>query len=95
MKYKADVLNSKISSNSFIAKFLSMKQNDHKNYQILEKDLKRFSIFSIDSKSYGFGYLIEQIYDFSLLAEYSQILEDEFWNSVTKVFSEMKKYFNG
>ena len=83
-------LDSRIDSNSFRAKFLSMTQENKKNHEILEKNVKQLSDFFIDSNSDGFGYFIEKILDFS---ESSTMPEDIFRDSIVKVFFEMKKRY--
>jgi hypothetical protein len=88
--------------------FLKMSREDNQTLDILKKDLKRLSTFSIDSKSEGFSSLIGEIlgicdalFDFDS-EDSSEITENQFRDSenqfrdaIEQIFFEMQKFFDG
>lgn len=83
--------------------FLKMYREDNKAVKILKKDFQRFSTFLIDSKSYEFSPLINQIFDdcdaltfdFDPEDEESyRITKDQFRDSIETIFFQMQKFFD-
>lgn len=94
-------LNTTILPHKFRARFLEMvKQDDEKAEKILQ-DFKQLSSFSIDVNLGGFSSLFGQISDKCLQAfEFGPeddgygIPEDEFRNSIEKIYFQLEDYNN-
>lgn len=84
-----------MSTLAFISAFLKLFGIDRDRLEPIEEDFKRFSTFSIDSKSKNFATFISEIFedcDFSF-DENSKVTEEEFKDSIKKKYSQIQKYF--
>ena len=94
-------LNTIIPPHKFRARFLEMvKQDDGKAEKILQ-DFKQLASFSIDVNLDGFSSLFEQIFNKCLQAfEFGPsndgygIPENEFRNSIEKIYFQLENYLN-
>lgn len=88
-------LSEKMSTLAFILVFFKLFRIDHDRLEPIEKDFKRLSTFSIDSKSKNFATFISEIFedcDYSL-DENCKNTEEEFKDSIKKKYSQIQKYF--
>jgi hypothetical protein len=78
--------------------FLQIYRKGMEALNILKKDFKQLSTFSIDSKSDEFGSLICEIFKncdpLFDLEENHGITENQFRDSIEKIFFQMQKYFD-
>ena len=79
----------------FISAFLKLFRIDRDRLEPIEKDFKRLSTFSIDSKPKNFATFISEIFedcDYSF-DENCKVTEEEFKDSIKNKYSQMQKYF--
>lgn len=88
-------ISEKMSTLAFISAFLKLFRIDRDRIKPIEKDFKRLSTFSIDSKSKNFATFISEIFedcDYSF-DENCKVTEEEFKDSIKKKYSQIQKYF--
>jgi len=90
-----DYISEKMSTLAFISVFLKLFRIDRDRFKPIEKDLKRLSTFSIDSKSKNFSTFISEIFEDCdyVFDENCKVTEEEFKDSIKKKYSQMQKYF--
>jgi hypothetical protein len=80
---------------AFLSAFLKLFRRDRDSLEPIEKDFKRFSTFSIASKSKNFATFLSEIFED---CEYSfdescKVTEEELKGSIQKKDSQMQEYF--
>lgn len=91
-----EYLDERMDSKIFISEFLELQDEDCKAEEILSKNFKQLSTFSIDSKLDEFSSLIEQISNECTLAfdyypkDSYRIKEDEFRDYIKSMFFQIK-----
>ena len=88
-----------IPSNVFRVRFTRMAREDMKKADEILNDFQQLSNFWIDSELDEFSSLFEEINEKCLYAvefegEDGAMPEDEFRDSIEKIFSQMQKYFD-
>jgi len=94
-------LNTIISPEKFRARFLEMGEQDYEKAKKILQDFEQLSNFSIDVKSDGFCSLFEgisddcrQAFEFGPEDDGYGIPEDEFRNSIEKIYFQLVNYLN-
>ena len=89
-----EYLAKRIDPSTFRGKFLKMQKEDDDATQIIKKNFEQLSTFSIDLEEGPFSFLIDRIYNISMLAfEFGPedgISEDEFRDSIEAGFLNCK-----
>lgn len=84
-----------MSTLAFISAFLKLFRINRDSLEPIEKNLKRLSTFSIDSKSKNFATFTTKIFEDcdSSFDENCKGTEEEFKDSIKKKYFQMQKYF--